>query len=280
MRDARLHVSYVCYALFAAATLLFSVSAPARRLALAFTSPFVNTLRAASDWGRGLLPVGSKRRDRIMELELRLRELEIELAGHEELRKSNAELRQLLDLPQLPGWRVVAAELVSRDPARWNWGFSINKGLAEGVQEGSAVLAGPYMIGRVGESFRHHARVASLLSPECRLSLTVQGMEMLGISNGAAEGWGKEGEFKLEYLDKDLELQQGQWLYTTGLGGEVPGGLPTAEIKAGKDGQILEIIANSRARINCRPLGNLQGCKTVVVVVPDIKPVKTHHEAK
>ncbi|NLZ60905.1 MAG: rod shape-determining protein MreC [Lentisphaerae bacterium] len=268
MREARLHVSYIFYALFAVFTLFFSLSAPARRLALAVASPFVSSLRAASGWGRGLLPAGAKRRQRVLDLELRLRELEIELAGYEELRKSNAELRGLLELPRLPGWQVIAAELVSRDPALWSHGFSINKGLAEGVQVGSAVLAGPYLIGRVAESFRHHARVASLLSPECRLSLTVQGMEMLGVSNGASDAWGEANEFRLDYLDKDLELSQGQKLYTSGLGGEVPGGLPVAEIRAGKNKQILQIIDNSRARINCRPLGNLRGCKSVAIIVP------------
>ncbi len=69
-------------------------------------------------------------------------------------------------LPKFPAWQSVVADVISRDPAQWNKGFGINKGLADGIQVGAAVLSGTHVIGRVVESNRHSALVATVLSPE------------------------------------------------------------------------------------------------------------------
>ncbi len=273
MRDAMRHTAYAAFAFLVVTMMLFSSTSFGRRLAWSFFSPFASIWRSGGGLMSGLLPDffpgGTNRNQRLMELELRIRELEARLAQTSELEKANSELRKLHQLPERTSWHAVAADVISRDPAQWNKGFVINKGLSDGIPTGAVVLSGTYVIGRIVESNRHSAQVATVVSPECRFSVVVQGTNAVGICIGSNSGdWRGNPRFQVDFLPKDLHIQMGQQVLTSGLGGGLPGGLPVGEVVANGEGRTLQVIANSRGRLLCRPPGDWQSIRYVVVLCP------------
>ena len=205
----------------------------------------------------------------MLELELRIHELEARLAQVSQLEKANVELRQMLQLPEFPSWKAVAADVISRDPTQWNKGFVINKGLSDQVSAGAIVLSGTFVIGRITESNRHSAQVATVAAPECRFSVLVEGTDSVGICIGSNSGdWRGEPRFQVDFLPGDLQVSAGQRVLTSGLGGGIPGGLPVGEVIADDDGHTLQVIANSRGRLLCRLPKGLQSIRHVIVLCP------------
>jgi cell shape-determining protein MreC len=269
MREAMRHTTYAALAFLVAGIMLFSCTSFGRRLAWSFFSPFAGIWRSGSALASNLIPKGNSRDTRLLELELRVRELEARLAQTAELEKANAQLRALQQLPELPSWEAVAADIISRDPTQWNKGFVINKGLSSGIRSGSAVMSGTYMIGRIVESNRHSAQAATVLSPECRFSVTVQGTDAVGICTGANTGdWRGNPHFQIDFLPGGLCVEPGQRVLTSGLGGGIPGSLPVGEVVADEAGQTLQVIENSRGRLFCLASGDLQNVRHVVVLCP------------
>ncbi|MFA6929138.1 MAG: rod shape-determining protein MreC [Lentisphaeria bacterium] len=267
------HTVYGVFAFLVLGILVLSATAFGRRVSQSFFSPFTSLWRSGERWVAGILPdwlPGTKsKQERLLELELKVRELETRLARSVELEKANAELRRLYQLPDLPAWKAVAADVISRDPIRWNQEFGINKGLMEGIQVGALVMSGPYVVGRVRESNRHSAQIATLISPECRFSVVLGEQKTVGICSGSeSRGLRGEAQFQVDFLPKDLRLHHGQEVFTSGLGGGIPGGLPVGIVVPCGDGKLFQIVANSRAKLLCEPLGNLPAIRYVVVLCP------------
>lgn len=267
------HTVYGVFAFLVLGILVLSATAFGRRVSQSFFSPFTTFWRSGERWVAGILPEwlpGTKsQHQHLLELELKVRELETRLARSVELEKANAELRRLYQLPELPVWKAVAADIISRDPVRWNHEFGINKGITEGIQVGALVMSGPYVIGRIRESNRHSAQVATLVSPECRFSVVIGEQKTVGICSGLESGsLPGEAQFQVNFLPKDLRLHDGQEVFTSGLGGGIPGGLPVGVVVPDADGKLLQIVANSRAKLLCKPHGNLSAIRYVVVLCP------------
>lgn len=274
MRDGLRHVVvYAVLAFLAAGILFFSSTSFGQRLAWGFFSPFVKIWhhggKLISGTLHNLFSGGDGRKHRLLELELRIRELEARLAQTSELEKAYAELRRLHQMPELPSWKAVAADVISRDPVQWNKGFVINKGLAEGIRVGAVVLSDAHVIGRIVESNRHNAQVATVLSPECRFSVLVDGTEAVGVCVGAQSADCKDdAHFQVDFLPGDLRVAAGQRLLTSGLGGGIPGGLPVGEVVATDEGITLQVVANARGRLIGRPSGDLLKIRYVIVLCP------------
>jgi rod shape-determining protein MreC len=270
MREALRHTVYAALVVLALALLLLSCSSLGRRLAWSFFAPFANIWRSGGELAGDLVPIGSSRKRDLLKMEARLLELEARLAQVSELEKANAELRRLQQLPKFPAWQAVVADVISRDPAQWNKGFGINKGLVDGIRVGDAVLSGTNMIGRIVESNRHSAMVATVLSPECRFSVTLQGSETVGVCTGTNAGdWQGKAHFQVDFLPADLQVQAGEKVLTSGLGAAMPGALLVGEVLEDETGKTLQVIENSRGRLFCRAAENLRTVRHVLVLCPD-----------
>lgn len=270
MRKAILHTIYAFIAFLVLLFVIFCTTSFGRRIAWSIYSPMIsfvqNTFRSFSDNFRN----SSSLPENKQELQLRVRELELRLNSFAEMEAENRQLRKLLNLPVHPSWQALAAEVISRDPFSWNRDFVINKGLVDSIQVGAAVLSGPYVIGRVIQVNRHSAKVASLLSPECRFSVKLSGDDNMGLSIGAASSdWQSDALFQVDFLPKDLQVEKGQILVSSGLGATMPAGLEIAEIVPDENGDLLRIHNESRGMFLCRPLAKLQKVKFVIVLIRD-----------
>ncbi|RME90987.1 MAG: rod shape-determining protein MreC [Candidatus Hydrogenedentota bacterium] len=79
-----------------------------------------------------------KERD-LLKLEVKLsRELQFRVL---ELEKENRELRQRLNLPVPPKWKMLEAEVISQDPDNWFRTIIVNKGSEDGIKPYMPVVA-------------------------------------------------------------------------------------------------------------------------------------------
>ncbi|MBR4124906.1 MAG: rod shape-determining protein MreC [Victivallales bacterium] len=246
-----------------------------RRFSASVLAPFVGV----ADWVtegliqsvRVLQPGHHARKDQIHLLETRIAELETTLAMTEDLRRQNAELRQAVDLPSFPEWRGVLAEVISRDPERWNERMMVGGGVEEGLVTGAVVLVDGQVVGRILNTYRHTAEVVTILSAECRFGVRLAMAGATGILRGTGGLHAQEGQagFVVDYLPKDLTVIPEETSVTSGLGGWMPDGLPVGiPTEESSSEQALKIINASYGQLSCAPNKPLGGFHFVVVMVP------------
>jgi len=115
-----------------------------------------------------------------------------------DLEAENEYYRQALNMPRWVGFREVYAEVILRDPASWNEQFVISKGKKDGIAAGDLVLTFRFasrggtpecvVAGRIIEASEHTAVVATVVNPECRLSVYLDDSNANGtlVGNGTS----------------------------------------------------------------------------------------------
>ncbi|SER92511.1 rod shape-determining protein MreC [Salipaludibacillus aurantiacus] len=156
--------------------------------------------------------------------------LQVEL---NQLRRKNEELEGALDLQDdldLMDYTVRSAMVIHRSPDRWNELVGINKGAQDGIEEDMAVMTSQGLIGKVKQVSQFSSSIQLLSDQDItnRISAMADGDESI---YGFIEGIHNEsGYLQFTKLDIDAELETGQTVSTSGLGGVFPEGLMIGEI--------------------------------------------------
>lgn len=161
------------------------------------------------------------------DLEERLRESEVRLKDRYHYLRENAELRRLLDLQERleGGW--LAAEVVRGGPR----GVFLNKGIADGVVPGMAVVDDAGVLGQVIRADVNTC-VVGLLTDAGQWMATRSGRSnVLVILRGDGEG-----RMAIEYVANDADLREGDRLYADG--GLFPPGYPVAVVESLQPGVV------------------------------------------
>lgn len=198
--------------------------------------------------------------------------LRLAAAETDDLRRQNQDLRAYYGLPARHGWRVVIAEVVARDPTTWNRGFRIDRGSNDGVSPGCAVMADAYVIGRVTEVQAGSATVLTVAARGCRMSVVLEGSKSTGILEGCGVGrWLQPPECQVDFLMRGTQVDAGELVWTSGLGGGVPGGLVVGRVvpRPDEDGPVLELVEGTRGRVWVAPLAAFGRLQFVAVYCPD-----------
>ena len=154
--------------------------------------------------------------------------LQVELT---ELRRLNNELKDSVDMKEnLYDYTVRSALVIQRSPDSWNESIGINKGAQDGIEENMAVMTSSGLIGKVNQVSQFSSTIQLLSNQDRtnRISAFVAEEEPI---YGFIEGIHEEtGYLQLTKIDVDIELEEGQNVVTSGLGGIFPRGLPIGEI--------------------------------------------------
>ena len=252
--------------------LMFGLSSLGRRASSGASSPFMAICQnVRHNLGR-VWNVLSGKEDEKTEADENL--LSGLLAGQREfndVKEENRQLRAMLGLDVPAGWRPIRAEVIMRDPANWMLEFRISRGEQDGVRIGSPVLAGDSLAGRVVEVYNESARVATIASPECRLSVFVQngdGISFPGVFSGASRmDTGTKVECRVDFLPKDAVLSPGDPVVTSGMGGQLPYGIPVGMLVTDEIGRCPIIIDNARAMSPVMAASDIARTRFVTVFV-------------
>ena len=178
----------------------------------------------------------------------------------EQLALENARLRKLLELrPRLTSSNQAAEVLYdAADP--YTRKVIIDKGMAQGVLEGSPVIDESGVLGQV-------TRVHPLISEVTLITDRDQAIPVLNTRTGArsvayGDPTGRTGGLELRFMANNADVQPGDILTTSGVDGVYPPGLPVAKVDN------VERRTDTFARIACSPQALVAGARHVMVMNP------------
>ena len=120
---------------------------------------------------------------------------------------------------------AVAANVFARDSSSWFKTVLVDKGERDGVSRDMAVAVADGLVGRIIEVFPNAAKVLLITDPNSGVDVIVQRTRAQGIMEGRVE------EFCiLKYVRKTDDVQVGDRVITSGLGGIFPKGLLTGTV--------------------------------------------------
>lgn len=150
-----------------------------------------------------------------------------ELMTLAELAVENAELRELLDAGQRTAAGYIVAEVRHVDLNPFSHRVLINRGRRDGLVTGQAVIDARGLVGQVDEVFLHTSRVVLLTDPDHALPVRIQRTGLRTIAYGS----GLNDLMRLTDLPMNVDLEPGDLVLTSGLGGVFPPGLPVASVE-------------------------------------------------
>ncbi len=152
---------------------------------------------------------------------------------------TNARLRRLLDFKDNSRVPSVAAQIIGKDPSLWFRSVVIDRGSSDGVVKGMPVVTGDGIVGQIYSSSPNYAKVLLSIAPSSALDVLLQESRVRGILKGTG------GEtYRLEYVLKTVEVNEGDHVVTAGYGGLFPTGLPVGvvtRVEKKRRGMFLEI---------------------------------------
>jgi len=157
----------------------------------------------------------------------------------DDLLQDNHELRRLSGLQGGTEWEFVPVEIVLRDPLFWRERFTIDRGSADRIREGAALLdvtpdGRPVLIGLVDRVGKRTSTVATLYNSELRISVRFGKSGAIGFLNAGESKRFSDGRIPVGYLPAYPVYQPGEAVSTTGFERGVPGGILVGEV-AGVD---------------------------------------------
>lgn len=183
--------------------------------------------------------------------------LHARLQKFETLQSENQRLRDLLDASYKVGDRVLIAELSAVDLDPYRQQVVINKGSNSGVTIGQAVLDADAVMGQVVQLTPFSATVLLITDSAHAVPVRVarNGLRTIAV------GTGKLNELTLPYLPTNSDIQEGDQLLTSGLGGKFPPGYPVARVT-----RVNRSPDNAFAQITAEPSAHLDRSREVLLV--------------
>ncbi len=172
-------------------------------------------------------------------------------------------LRELLKASRVLDDGVVVTELVSVSPNPNQHYIVINKGSQNGVYVGQAVLDEYGLMGQVIDVSKFQSRV--LLISDDRHAVPVQ-VNRKGV-RAVVYGIGDLAELELANVPDTADIQVGDLLVSSGLGGRFPQGYPVAKVV-----EVSHDPSASFAFVRAEPQANLNKSRLLLLVFPQDAP--------
>nr|WP_320010145.1 rod shape-determining protein MreC [uncultured Desulfobulbus sp.] len=173
-------------------------------------------------------------REKNKQLVKQLEENEIKLNRSREAMATNASLRKLLEFKNSLGQQSkLAATIIGKDPSTMFRSVIIDQGSNAGLAKGDPVVNNEGVVGQVFAISPNYAKVLLAIAPSSAIDVLLQKSRVRGILKG-------DGTltYRLEYILKTAEVQEGEYVVTAGYGGIFPTGL--------RVGVVSEIIKKPR----------------------------------
>lgn len=199
-------------------------------LLISLTAPGLQALHYAGGglkrvWTQYFYLVGVQRENQL--LRQRLEEAQQMEARYQEAVKAVQRLEALLDLKRQLALPVIGARIVAYDPSLWSRAAIIDQGKAAGVEVGQAVVAPGGIVGRIIEVYPRHAKVMLIVDRLSGADALIQRTRVRGILQGKGAN-----RSALEYIPKSADVQVGDLVVSSGLGGIYPAGLVFGRVVA------------------------------------------------
>ena len=154
-----------------------------------------------------------------------LQESEAILNKSREALATNASLRKLLEFKNGLAQPVIAATIIGKDPSAWFRSVIINQGSNSGIMKGNPVVNSDGVVGQIFTISPNYAKVLLAIAPSSAIDVLLQKSRVRGILKGTGTL-----TYRLEYILKTAEVEEGDHVVTAGYGGMFPTGLPVGVV--------------------------------------------------
>ena len=175
----------------------------------------------------------------------------------------NEHLRNLLEATQKNKSKTILAEIrsVPRDP--FNLTVILDKGLQNGAQNGQVIVDHLGVIGQITHAYPWSSEATLITDKDHSIPVQI-------LRNGlrsVASGTGKYKTLELNYMANNVDIQEGDQIVTSGIGGVYPSGLPVALVS-----KIKRDISSAFAYIICTTIAGVDRNKQVLILSPQPPP--------
>ena len=174
-------------------------------------------------WLRYIFLVGIEEENK--NLKKKINELKSVIISYQEGYLEAQRLKKLLSLTDDYNYNFIPARVIGREQAALSKTILINKGTVQGLKAGMPVVVPPGLIGRLVDVSWHTSKVLLFIDENSNIDAIVQRTRMQGIISGA----GSRG-LLLKYISKTQDVQIGDVIISSGIGGVFPKGLLIGQV--------------------------------------------------
>ncbi len=181
----------------------------------------------------------------------------------QEARLENEELRRELDFKSaVPNYHLLAAEVIGHDPNNLLQYLIIDRGAADGLKPGMPVLTADGLVGRISRVSHSSAAVMLISDPSSSVSALIQQSRATGLVQGYPGQ-----ELVMRYIPQGEEVNVGDVVLTSGLGGGFPKRLVIGQVASVKRSDV-EMFQEARVVPAVR-LRDLETVQVLLNFLPD-----------
>lgn len=201
---------------------------------LDMVAPFLKT---GSTWQKQIAAIreGLKKLDELeqenKDLIVQLKELKATNQTLRDLEQENNKLRRALEYRERSVFKLVPGRIIARDASTWWNTVKIDRGFKDGIGPDMPVLTEEGLVGKTTTVSDHAATVILISDENCKVASSIEGTREQGIIKGERTSSNALPELGLSFLSKTANLQPGQKVYSSGVGGVYPSGIFIGVIK-------------------------------------------------
>ncbi len=173
------------------------------------------------------------------------------------LEAENARLRAMLEATARVTERVRVAEIMSVSGNPYRHDIVIDKGQYDDVYDGQALIDADGVVGQVIEAGLLSSQALLISDPDHALPVEVNRNGLRTI----AFGTGEYDRLELQYLPNNADIEVGDLLVTSGLGGAFPAGYPVAIVDS-----VERVPQEPFARVTARPTAALNQVREIMLI--------------
>jgi len=170
---------------------------------------------------------------------------------------ANTRLRHLLAFQKTITDRVLAAEVIGKDPSAWFKTVIIDKGEADGLTKGLSVVMPHGIAGQVIEVSKNYAKVMLIIDRNSAVDALVQSTRARGVIKGESSD-----RCRLVYVLRKNDVRIGDKVVSSGLDGVYPKGL-----RIGLVSEVIEHDADIFLEVIVTPFVDFEKLEEVLVIL-------------
>lgn len=175
------------------------------------------------------------------------------------LEAENIRLRELLDSSFEVGEKVIIAELMSVNLDPYKHQIVINKGQLDDIYPGQPLLDAEGVMGQIVHAGPYTSTAVLITDTAHAIPVQVNRNGLRSIALGS----GTINRLELPYIPNSADIQPGDLLITSGLGGRFPPGYPVAVVSA-----VQHDPGRTFSQVVATPLAHLNRSREVLLVWP------------
>ena len=177
------------------------------------------------------------------------------------LETENIRLRELLDSSFEIGEKVLIAELMSVNLDPYKHQIVINRGELHNVYPGQPLVDANGVMGQIVHAGPYTSTAILITDTSHAIPIQVNrnGLRSIALGSGAIN------RLELPYIPNSADIQAGDLLTTSGLGGRFPPGYPVATVET-----VEHDPGNAFAKVMATPLAHLDRSREVLLVWPNV----------